>query len=191
MKLIRHLLFVALCLGGILSFAQDKPRVFVFTDVNINSGDPDDRQSLVHLFWYADELNIEGIVPDRWEAQGYEACGLAVDAYEKDYSILRESDRGYPSPQRIREKIAKDWPMAQQLFQAAASDTTAPLYVLIWGNMERFRDALLMDPSVADNLRVITIATGVMLESSIPHLPESWGKSPPCEQMNWNAFGRN
>ena len=184
-------LFLALVLGTLLAQAQEKPRVFIFTDVNINSGDPDDRQSLVHLFWYADELEIVGIVPDRWEAQGFEACQLALGAYQKDYPILNKSGRGYPKPERIREKIAKDWPMAQNLFQKAASDGSSPLYVLIWGNMERFRDALLMDPSVVGNLRVITIGTGVMLESSIPHLPESWGKSPPCQQMNWNAFGRN
>lgn len=66
--------------------AEEKPRVFVFTDINIDSGDPDDRQSLIHLFWYANELQIEGIVPDRWNARGFEACQLVIDAYTKDYN---------------------------------------------------------------------------------------------------------
>ena len=30
-----------------------------------------------------------------------------------------------------------------------------------------------------------------MLERDIAYLPESWDKSDPCKQMNWNAFGRN
>lgn len=32
----------------------------LFTDINIDKGDPDDRQSLIHLLWYADEL--QGII---------------------------------------------------------------------------------------------------------------------------------
>ena len=64
---------------------KERPRVFIFTDINIDQGDPDDRQSLIHLLWYADELTVEGIVPDRWNAQGYEACKLALNAYADDY----------------------------------------------------------------------------------------------------------
>lgn len=36
--------------------AKNNPRVFIFTDINIDAGDPDDRQSLIHLLWYANEL---------------------------------------------------------------------------------------------------------------------------------------
>lgn len=35
--------------------AAKGPRVLVFTDIDIDQGDPDDRQSLVHLLWYADD----------------------------------------------------------------------------------------------------------------------------------------
>lgn len=66
--------------------SENRPRVFVFTDINIDSGDPDDRQSLIHLLWYANELRIEGVVPHRWNASGLKACQLAADAYSKDYS---------------------------------------------------------------------------------------------------------
>jgi len=61
------------------------PRVFIFNDINIDAGDPDNRQMLVHLFWYTDVLNIEGIVPDRWSARGDKACKLALAAYAKDF----------------------------------------------------------------------------------------------------------
>ena len=71
---------------------EKRPRVFVFTDINIDSGDPDDRQSLIHLLWYANELDIQGIVPDRWDACGLEACQLAVAAYEKDYTDLNSPE---------------------------------------------------------------------------------------------------
>jgi hypothetical protein len=51
------------CIATVLGAApiDRHPRVFVFTDINIDQGDPDDRQSLVHLLWYADELRIEVI----------------------------------------------------------------------------------------------------------------------------------
>ena len=52
---------------------KNKPRVIVTTDINNAGGDPDDKQSLVHLLWYADELDIVGIIPDYWNGKGYEA----------------------------------------------------------------------------------------------------------------------
>jgi hypothetical protein len=58
------IIFLVTCFGNLQS--QNTPRVFVFTDINIDSGDPDDRQSLIHLIWYANEIRIEGVVPERW-----------------------------------------------------------------------------------------------------------------------------
>ena len=40
-----------------------KPRILVLTDIG---GDPDDEQSLVRLLVYANEFDIEGIVPELW-----------------------------------------------------------------------------------------------------------------------------
>ena len=171
--------------------AESKPRVFVFTDINIDSGDPDDRQSLVHLLWYADELQIEGVVPDRWNARGLEACQLVLEAYARDYSQYSFSNKGYPEPNDIRNKIAKDVDQASRLFSLAASDQESPLYVLIWGNMELFKTLLSERPAYADNIRLITIGTGLMLEKDIEHIPANWEKSQPCQQLNWNGFGRN
>src|SRR5476651_1955147 len=39
--------------------AQDKPRVFVLTDI---SNEPDDEESLVRLLVYSNEFDIEGLV---------------------------------------------------------------------------------------------------------------------------------
>ncbi len=168
------------------------PRVFVFTDINIDAGDPDDRQSLVHLFWYADELNIEGIVPDRWEARGYEACERVLQAYTGDYESFDLAEKHYPGPGSLREKIAADIDDALAMFEKAASKSGGPLYVLIWGNMRNFGKALRQNPEYADNIRLITIGTHLMMEAHRPHLPASWQKTEkPCEQYNWNGHGRN
>lgn len=171
--------------------SQGLPRVFVFTDINIDSGDPDDRQSLIHLFWYANELKIEGVVPDRWGARGYEACQMVTEAYRKDYAQYGFAASGYPGPDFLQNLIAKDTAEALRLFSTAAADTSSPLYVLVWGNMEVFNRALLQNPEYAKNIRLITIGTGPMMEHDIQYMPADWKKSPPCEQLNWNGFGRN
>jgi hypothetical protein len=171
--------------------AKNKPRVFIFTDINIDSGDPDDRQSLIHLLWYANEVQIEGVVPDRWEAKGLEACELVIDAYAKDYKSHQFRKKEYPKPNKLSRVIAKDTTDAVQLFKKAASDTSSPLYVLVWGNMRLFSSILLAHAELAENIRLITIGTGLMMEKDIQYMPTSWEKSPPCQQLNWNGFGRN
>ncbi len=168
----------------------NSPRVFVFTDINIDSGDPDDRQSLIHLLWYADDLEIEGIVPDRWNARSVEACNLVLDAYNRDYDTFSLDKLNYPPQNILRNKIAGDYNQAVELFIQAASDPSSPLYVLIWGNMKVFQSILIQRPDLADNIRLITIGTGLMLEEDIEHMPPSWEKSAPCKQLNWNGAGR-
>ena len=167
-------------------------RVFIFTDINIDSGDPDDRQSLIHLLWYSNELKIEGIVPDRWNAKGYEACELVIEAYSKDYEEYNFASSGYPQKEILEEVIAKNMEDASNLFVEAASISNDPLYVLIWGNMRSFKSIINENPNLSNKIRVITIGTNLMLEENIPHMPESWEKTDrPCEQYNWNGLGRN
>jgi hypothetical protein len=183
---------VSLALGMVpaLAEAQAKPRVFVFTDINIDAGDPDDRQSLVHLLWYADELEIEGIVPDRWDARGYEASVLAVRAYAKDHREYAFGGLGYPHPRAVERLIATGPEDAAARFARAASNTESPLYVLVWGNMELFGEALRRAPDLASNIRVISIGTGAMYEADMAHIPPNWERSEPCLQLNWNGAGR-
>lgn len=171
--------------------AEDRPRVFIFTDINIDQGDPDDRQSLLHLLWYADELQIEGIVPDRWNAQSVKACELALEAYTTDYFAYAFAEKGYEAPGQLRKRVADDADEAAQLFRAAASDTTSPLYVLIWGSMETFGRIMREQPGDPGNTRLITIGTGLMLEEDMQHIPAGWERSKPCLQLNWNGHGRN
>lgn len=169
-----------------------RPRVFVFTDINIDSGDPDDRQSLIHLLWYANELDIQGIVPDRWDARGLEACQMAVAAYEKDYNEYQFGKKGYPTPAAVQKSLAVDFDDAVILFQETAADENSPLYVLIWGNMVNFGKILSTNPELAKNIRVITIGTHLMMEEYRQHIPENWETTEkPCEQYNWNGHGRN
>jgi hypothetical protein len=184
-------LLLVLLVGTACPSLAAKPRVFVFTDINIDAGDPDDRQSLVHLCWYADELEIVGIVPDRWDARGLEACHLVIDAYAKDYAAQGLKAKGYPAPNHLRQLVAPDREQAVARFAAAATASPDPLWVLVWGNMELFGHALRQHPELAPRLRVVTIGTGLMLERDLQYVPANWEKAPPCRQINWNGPGRN
>lgn len=146
----------------------------------------------MHLFWYANELEIEGIVPDRWNAEGLEACYLALESYNRDFSTFQLTKKGFPDPGKLKNNIATDLSHAEKLFVGAASENHSPLYVPIWGNMVNFGEILRKNPELSDNIRVITIGTHLMVEAHRQHLPESWKKTEkPCEQYNWNGFERN
>ncbi|MFW5831916.1 MAG: nucleoside hydrolase-like domain-containing protein [Prolixibacteraceae bacterium] len=164
---------------------QKHPRVFIFTDINIDKGDPDDRQSLVHLLWYANELEVQGIVTDRWNADGMKAAKMAVDAYAKDYSKYNFKQQGYPDPIYVEKLLAENVEDAVLRLKKAALQEVDPLYVLIWGNMKNFGKAIQSHPEIADNIRVITIGTG------LKYGPEDEVAGDNCKEPNWNGPGRN
>jgi len=163
---------------------SDRPRVLVTTDINIDRGDLDDRQSMAHLLMYADEVNLRGIIPYRFNAGGVEATLAAMDAYEQDYQDPKTqySALGYPTPDALRSLIARNPRSARRLLlhEAQQASPKDPLYVLVWGDMQILREALQAEPAIADHLRVLSIGT---------HL-----KSPranDCTEKNWNSGGRD
>ena len=178
-------IFILLFISATVFAQESKPRVFVFTDINIDAGDPDDRQSLVHLLWYANELDITGIVPDRWNARGLVASKMAVEAYAEDYEKYDFQKLGYPGPKSIEEVLATDVEDAIQRLRKAASKEDDPLYVLIWGNMKNFQKAIDRYPIITNNIRVITIGTG------LKYGPKDEVAGDNCKTPNWNGPGRN
>ena len=171
----------------VVNYGNAKPRVFIFTDINIGGGDPDDRQSLVHLLWYADQLEIVGIVPDRWNKKGLEACQMAIDSYQTDFSNFRMESKGYPDPEEMKNILALNEADAAVRFKIAAKASTRknPLYVLVWGNMNTVGKILLDNPELVDTIRLITIGTG------LKYGPKDEVPGEDCEAPNWNGPGRN
>jgi hypothetical protein len=113
------------------------------------------------LFWYANELEILGIVPDRWNKQGMEACQLAVAAYRKDYKKYKFASFGFPGAKKLESLLAKNTSDAiERLRIAALASDDQPLYVLVWGNMVNFGKALEQHPEISKKIRLITIGTG-------------------------------
>ena len=73
-----------------------KPRIVVLTDISPNDIEPDDMESIIRLFAYADLFEIEGIVATTgWSSGGDNSKWIslihnAIDAYEKDLPNLRK-----------------------------------------------------------------------------------------------------
>jgi len=158
--------------------------VFVLTDINLVGGDPDDRQSLIHLLWYANELDIVGIAPDYWKGKGYEASLEAIAAYEKDYTTHGFADKGYPPPETARGWLARDEHDAIARLVQSAKISEQPLYVLVWGGMVTLKNALRTHPEIVDRLRVLSIGTGVKYD------PKGAAEEA-CTAPNWNGRGRD
>ena len=162
---------------------QAKPRVVVTTDINNGKGDPDDRQSLCHLLWYANELDIRVIVPDRFKPSAVDACNMAFGFYKEDYrdENTRFAEFGYPDPDSLRQRtLVTDRKLAIQRVIAEADASEEPLWVLVWGNMSFLRDVLKTKPAIADKLRVLTIGTYLKAK-------ENGGDG---RKRNWNGHGR-
>lgn len=158
---------------------EAKPRVVITTDINIDAGDPDDRQSMAHLFLYADELDIRAIIIDRPGAQGVEATKLVVDAYRKDYftEAYNFIQMKYPHPDSL-EKLIYTHQEAEELgiIGKVADESDEPLYVAVWGHVVAVRTALEARPELVDKLRIMTIGT----EYKSPYDCEE------CGVRNWN-----
>ena len=173
--------------------AKPKPRVIVTSDLNTNSGDPDDKQSMAHLFMYADQVELLSIIPDRWNAHGVEATMNCIDAYEKDYLNLEFSYQkmNYPTPDYLRGIVQKSREDAvASIIREARKDDDRPLHILIWGNMKTFKEALFQAPDIVSKVRIYTIGTNLMAENP-DAATNSKSDVPYGKRINWNGPGRN
>lgn len=166
-------------------WSQSKPKVFILTDINLVGGDPDDRQSLLHLFWYSDELEIVGIVPDYWEGKGVEACRITLEAYQSDFKKYDFAAKGLATPSALKNIIIKSASEAVEKLKRLTDEHHDPIYVLVWGGMTTLQKVLFAHPEIADKIRVLTIATGVK------YGPKDEVAGEKCDIVNWNGSGRN
>lgn len=85
-----------------------RQRLVVLTDIE---ADPDDTQSLIRLFLYANEIDIEGLVATtsthKRSSPMPESIQRLVDGYAKVQPNLLKHDRRYPGAGRLRQAIAK------------------------------------------------------------------------------------
>ena len=154
--------------GGALD--GNRPRVIVSTD--IGGSDNDDYQSMVHFLLYADVFEIEGLLASPPGAGRAASLHETVDAYEKDYPLLRKHAPNFPPPQRLRTLIKQGAvePAPAQGFSApteasrwlierAQAAEEQPLYVLVWGSITDVAQAVHDQPGIKSKLRVYSIGS--------------------------------
>lgn len=145
-----------------------KHRVIVSTD--IGGTDPDDFQSMVHLFLYADTLEIEGLISSPFGPGRKEHILQVIDQYENDYPNLKAYSGKYPAPDTLRSITKQgaidvagyagfDKPTegSEWIVKCARKEDARPLYILVWGGIEDLAQALHDAPDILPKLRVYYI----------------------------------
>ena len=99
MKTFNTLLLILLAGFFMASCQEKKPKVIISTDVG--GSDPDDYQSLVHLFVYADRVNIKGLISSPPHQGRKKHIDEAINAYQKDYEKLLMHNDDFPTPEYL------------------------------------------------------------------------------------------
>ncbi|MGW2093576.1 nucleoside hydrolase-like domain-containing protein [Promicromonospora sukumoe] len=142
--------------------SHDKPRTVITQD-----GEIDDMDSLVRFLYYANEVDLEGIVysssryhyrgdpeagvpPYRWT--GTEWLDEYIDQYEQVYPNLVKHAKGYPTPDYLRSiykignvddvgEMTKDTE-GSEFLERIILDRGAPVHVQTWGGLNTLARAL-------------------------------------------------
>ena len=154
MCLLRTLTIGILCLAlGSTLLAADRPRLAVLTDIG---GDPDDRQSMIRLMLYANELEIELLIASAAGTPGElkeavtrpDLIHEIVNAYGQVLPHLRRHAPGWPAAESLRSRVLSGNPRRGREHVGAGHDTPAsqalieridggtperPLNISIWG----------------------------------------------------------
>lgn len=150
------------------SSEESRPRVIVSTD--IGGTDPDDFQSIIHYFMYADKFQTEGLIASPYGEGRKSHILKMIDLYEKDYLKLKQHSASFPTPDQLRAVTKqgalntapnKGWSTptegSEWIVQSARKKSTQPLWVLVWGGLEDVAQALHDAPDIRHKIRVYWI----------------------------------
>jgi len=134
-----------------------KQRLIVLSDIE---ADPDDTQSFIRLFLYANQIDLEGLVATTsvHMKQGVHASSIQriIDAYAKVQPNLNLHEPGYPAANRLRALVregqagygmaavgdGRDTAGSRLIIDALDKDDGRPLWVSIWGGANSLAQAL-------------------------------------------------
>lgn len=155
MKTLRFLLLAAAVAG--FSFAAEKPRVFVLTDIE---NEPDDTMSMVRFVTYANHFDVEGLVATTSTHQknrvAPQRIRRIVEAYGKVRDNLERHEPGFPTADFLLARISeglpvygmqgvgegKDSPASELLIRVVDADDPRPVWVPVWGGPSVLAQAL-------------------------------------------------
>ncbi|MFA9389725.1 MAG: nucleoside hydrolase-like domain-containing protein [Prolixibacteraceae bacterium] len=194
----KYLLLVVLFLFVENTFAIEKPRVFVLTDIE---NEPDDAMSMVRFLVYANQYDIEGLAATTSIHQKNKTAPSKileiVEAYGKVRNMLEKHEAGFPKGEFVVSKITeglpeygmqavgegKDSPASKKLIEAVDKKDSRPLWVTVWGGPNVLAQALWKVrqtrteaelQAFVSKLRVYTISdqddTGPWIRKEFPNL---------------------
>lgn len=143
--------------GTCLASDNEKPRVFVLTDIE---NEPDDAQSMVRFLVYSNHYDIEGLVASTsvhlQNRTAPQRIRQIVEAYGKVRDNLEKHEPGFPTAEYLLSQISeglpvygmqgvgkgKDSPGSELLIQAVDRNDSRPLWVCVWGGPSVLAQAL-------------------------------------------------
>jgi len=152
---------------------DDKPRVFVLTDI---SNEPDDEESLVRFLVYANEYDVEGLVAttSTWlrSKPREDLIRRQLDAYGQVHHNLSRHAPGYPTREQLLAVTftgqtnygmaavgdGKATAGSRHLLAVADKSDARPLWVSVWGGANTLAQALFdarRERSPADLARLV------------------------------------
>lgn len=144
--------------GKVLPY-QEKPRVFVLTDIG---NEPDDQMSLTRFLLYSNEMNVEGLVAttSTWQREKVhtDMIDLVVGHYGEVQPNLLKHAAGFPTVAQLQSVVApglanygmaatgegKNTAGSDLLVSAIEKSTDAahPLFITLWGGANTLAQAL-------------------------------------------------
>jgi hypothetical protein len=137
--------------------ANEKPRVFVLTDIE---NEPDDAMSMVRFLVYANQYDIEGLAATTSIHQQNKVATWRireiVEAYSKVRNNLELHETGFPTGDYVKSQITeglpeygmlavgegKDSPASESLIRAVDKNDPRPIWVTVWGGPNVLAQAL-------------------------------------------------
>lgn len=153
----KHFLSLLLIFFFSFSFAQQKPRILVLTDIE---NEPDDAMSLVRYLLYANQFDTEGLVATTSIHQPDQIADWRIieilEAYGKVQSNLIQHEPGYPTEPELQSVVFKGIPTfglngvgddkdsggSERIIECLQKQDDRPLWVLVWGGPNVLAQAL-------------------------------------------------
>jgi hypothetical protein len=184
MKNLSLIAVVCLSLLSTATFAKDveKHRVIILTDIE---ADPDDTQSLVRLFLYANEIDIKGLIATTsvWHKNSVEPESIikVINAYSEVQPNLIKHQTGYPTGKQLLKLVKSGLPKygmfgvgdeldsegSDWIIQELEKKDKRPLWISTWGGVNTLAQALYKirktksakdAKALIDKIRVYTIS---------------------------------
>ena len=152
-----QMLLIVLISTSCMVSAEEKPRVFVLTDIE---NEPDDAMSMVRFLVYANNYDIEGLaattsIHKRKEVAPWRIQEI-IEAYSKVRDNMEKHEPGFPTGDYLKSRITeglpeygmkavgegKDSPASELLIKTVDKEDHRPLWVTVWGGPNVLAQAL-------------------------------------------------